>query len=127
MKKIKYLLQKWDGIWSVALTFLGFYLIGLILSNVFGLAVGTYDPGFIQPLLLAAAVVIGATNFAVLGLYFTFRGIHNYIYGSIKNGSIINKSKEDWGSISATNRFIITLSIIAFFILAIVLVYIQLI
>jgi hypothetical protein len=44
-KKIKYFLQKFDGVWSVPLTIAGFWLLGTILVSVFGFAAGTYDIG----------------------------------------------------------------------------------
>ena len=69
MKRIKFLLQLIDGLWSVPLGFL-FFGSGLLLSSVFGMAVGQYDMAFIQPLFLAGTIVVGATNVAVLGLYF---------------------------------------------------------
>ena len=43
MKRIKYLLQLIDGLWSVPLGFFIFFGSGLFLSSVFGMAVGQYD------------------------------------------------------------------------------------
>ena len=76
MKRIKFLLQLIDGLWSVPLGFFIFFGSGLFLSSVFGMAVGQYDMAFIQPLFLAGTIVLGATNIAVLGLY----RVHNSIY-----------------------------------------------
>ena len=49
MKRIKFLLQLIDGLWSVPLGFFVFFASGLLLSSIFGMAVGQYDMAFIQP------------------------------------------------------------------------------
>ena len=62
MKRIKFLLQLIDGLWSVSLGFFIFFGSGLFLSSVFGMAVGQYDMAFIQPLFLAGTIVVGANK-----------------------------------------------------------------
>lgn len=127
MKQLIRFLQLRDGIWSVPLAFFAFWFVGVILQSTFGYGTGSYDPGFIQPLLLAAAIVIGATNIAVVGVYFTLRGIHRYIYGSKKGGTYFNQSKHDWGNLRPQQRFFIALFVLFFFISLIVLVYLKLV
>lgn len=128
MKKLKYFIQKWDGLWSVPLAFFIFYYAGVLLTTYFGYGTGSYDPGFLQPLFLAAVVVIGATNAGVLGLYFTVKGIHNYLYGQKgDNGKIINFSKVDWKKIAPTHRVLISLAVLMYFITAILFVYLKLV
>lgn len=126
MKKLKYFLQKWDGIWSVPLSFALYAFIGYFLSNL-GLAVGTFDLGFIQPLFLAACVVIFATNMAVAGVYFTFRGVHNYIYGNrdSRTGKFIKSSQYDWRNIAPEKRIYLGFGLIIYYITATILVYCQ--
>lgn len=131
MKKLKYFLSKFDGIWSVPLAFFLFFIIGLALSKL-GIAAGTYDVGFIQPLFLAAVIVIGATNIAIQGLYFTFRDLHRFIYGyKSKQESSVHKfhnpSRSAWTKLTPLQQILIALSVFAFFMLSIIIVYIALI
>mgnify|MGYP001349944372 CR=1 FL=1 len=127
MKKIKYLLQHIDGIWSVPVGFFVFFFIGLLLSSVFGMAVGGYDMAFIQPLALAGTIVIGATNMAIGGLYFTFRGIYKYLYGYKEDNEILNYSKLDFQLLTPIQRICITLISLYFFLLSIIIVYLNLV
>jgi hypothetical protein len=126
LKKVKFYLQLVDGIWSVPLAFFMFWLVGLFLTYVFGYTTGTYDPGFIQPLFLASAVVIGATNVAVFGMYFTFRGLYRYLYGQKdETGKYINYSKIDWLKLKAQHRYFVAFFVFLFFVILIILVYLQ--
>lgn len=127
MKKFKYYIQLLDGIWSVPLVFFAFWFIGILIQSIFGYGTGSYDPAFIQPLLLATAVVIGATNAGVAGLYFTLRGLHRYIYGTKSQDKFINKSKTDWRHLAPLHRFCIALFVLFYFITLIVLVYLKLV
>lgn len=127
ISRLKFLLQHYDGLWSVPLAFFGFYFVGLVLSWFFGYGTGTYDPAFVQPLFLAAVVVIGATNAGVLGLYFTLRGFHRYLYGRKKGEDVLNQSKADWKDLTAVQRLLISLASLAFFIAATIGVYLKLV
>ena len=62
MKRIKFLLQLIDGLWSVPLGFFVFFASGLLLSSIFGVATGQYDMAFIQPLFLAGTIVVGGSK-----------------------------------------------------------------
>lgn len=125
--KIIYYLQKWDGLWSVPLGFLSFFFVGFTLSYFFGVTVGSYDMAFIQPLFLAGTIVIGATNMAVLGLYFTFRTIHKYIYGKKVKDSIINNSKTDFHNSPPIFKICVSLFMFVFFVVSILWVYLKLV
>jgi hypothetical protein len=125
--KIIYYLQKWDGLWSVPLGFFSFFFVGLTLSYFFGVTVGSYDMAFIQPLFLAGTIVIGATNMAVLGLYFTFRTIHRYIYGKTVAGSIVNNSKDDFNSSHPIFKICVSIFLFCFFVVSILWVYLKLV
>lgn len=129
LKKIKWTLQHLDGIWSVPLAFFAFYFVGLGITSLFGYGTGFYDPAFIQPLFLAGAVVIGATNFGILGLYFTVRGLYRYFYGrrDEKTGKIVNDSKEDWVNIPAWLRYVFAFFSLFFFVVAIIVVYLKMV
>lgn len=130
-KRIGYYLQLVDGIWSVPLMFTAFWLIGVLLQLFIGPEVGVYDIAFIQPLFIAAGVVIGATNVAIGGLYFTFRGIYRYIYGQYKEidgvRERVNYSKIDWVKLSVWQRYLIWLFAFFYYVTATILVYIQLV
>lgn len=128
MKKIKYWLQHLDGIWSVPLTFLIFWVIGTLLQTLGGYGVGTYDLGFIQPLFLAISVVIGATNAAIFGVNFTFRGIYRYLYGERNpDGNLINYSKVDWLNLAPWKRYIVAFGVFFYYVSAILAVYLKLV
>ena len=129
LKKAWYYLQLVDGVWSVPLMFLIFWVVGLVLQLFFGFGTGIYDPSFIQPLFLAGAIVIGATNIAVGGLYFTFRGLYRYIYGQKRKDSneLINFSKKDWTKLSEWQRYILAFSIFLYYVSATVIVYLKLV
>lgn len=131
MKKLKFYLQHIDGVWSVPLAFAAFWFAGIFLQFIGGYGAGTYDIGFIQPLFLAAAVVIGATNVAVMGLYFTFRGLYKYLYGEKKDfedgKKIINYSKIDWTKILPWQRYVIAFSVFFYFVFAVIIVYLNLV
>jgi len=127
MKRIKFLLQLIDGLWSVPLGFFIFFGSGLFLSSVFGMAVGQYDMAFIQPLFLAGTIVVGATNIAVLGLYFTFRTIFYYLYGRVENKVIINISKSDFETLKPIQKICISLFLFLFFVVSVIVVYLNLV
>lgn len=108
-KKILFFLELYDGIWSAPAAFFAFWLCGIILQGVFGFAAGTYDLGFIQPLFLAASVVIGCSTLSNIGLKFNFRGFHRFLYGYKQDEKIINESKKLWNELTALQKMQITL------------------
>jgi hypothetical protein len=127
MKKIKFLLEKYDGVWSVPLAFFAFWFIGVVLQ-FFSITAGSYDLAFIQPLFLATSVVIGAVNIAIAGLFFNFRGLYRYLYGyKNENGAVINESKNDFKNLQPWQRFFIALFPLFFLVALIAIVYMKLI
>ena len=128
MKKLKFFLQHVHSIWSVPLMFFVYYLVGILLVSLFGYGTGSYDPAFIQPLFLAGAVVLGIANFALLILFFTFKGLYRYLYGT-KNAKedVVNKSKDDWQTLSVWQRFILAFSVFFLFFVAVALVYLKMV
>ena len=135
MKKLWYYIQLLDGVWSVPLAFAAFWLVGVVLQSLYGYDAGVYDVSFIQPLFLAAAVVIGATNVALLGMYFTFRGLYRYLYGQnkeVRDGTDtktirVNYSKNDWVNLKIWQRYIIAFLVFFYFCTAVVVVYLHLV
>jgi hypothetical protein len=128
LKKLLFYLQHFDGLWSVPLAFAIFWFAGILLQAFFGYGSGTYDPGFIQPLFLAAAVVIGATNVAVMGMFFTFKGLYRYLYGE-KNteGNIINYSKFNWKQLTSWQRYLVAFSVFFYYVSAVIIVYLKMV
>jgi len=126
-KRLKIFLQLYDGVWSVPLAFLSFWFLGVSLASL-GMATGVYDISFIQPLLLAAAIVIGASNIAIGGLFFTFRGLYRFLYGQRNpDGEFVNFSKIKWKSLLPWHQFIVSLSVFFFFFWAVIIVYLKLV
>lgn len=129
-KKLIFWLQHADGIWSVPLIIAFFWLAGNILQAVGGYGTGSYDLAFVQPLLLAIGIVVGATNAAIWGVFFTFRGLYRYMYGQRKYdapGGRINYSKIDWLKLTVWQRYLVAFGCFFFFVAAILLVYLKLV
>lgn len=132
MRGIKYFLQHVHSLWSVPLMFFAYYMVGLLLAALFGYGTGAYDPAFIQPLFLAGAVVLGIANFALLILFFTFKGLYRYLYGKKVKGAaeglkFTNKSKEDWEGLTIWQKFILAFSVFFLFFVAVTLVYLKMV
>ncbi len=126
-KKFYYYLQHVDGIWSVPVTIASFWLAGSILQAVGGYGTGSYDLAFVQPLFLAIGIVIGATNAAIGGLYFTFRGLYRYLYGGKKDGEERNYSKENWQQLTPWQRYVIAFGVFFYYVSAVIVVYLKLV
>lgn len=128
-KKIWYYIQLVDGLWSVPLMFVLFWIAGILLQFIFGYGTGVYDVSFWQPLFLAGGIVIGATNFAVGGLYFTFRGLYRYIYGQKRadGNGLINYSKKDWTKLTEPQRYAVAFIVFLYYVSAIIIVYLKLV
>jgi hypothetical protein len=133
LKKLKFYLQHADGIWSVPMAFLLFWFAGIALQHFGGFGVGTYDPGFIQPLFLAIAIVTGATNAAIFLVYFNFRGLYRYLYGEKRerregNGPLlINYSKIDWLKLKVWQRYLVAFGVFFYYVSAVIIVYLHLV
>lgn len=133
LKKISYWIQHLDGIWSVPLAFTAFWLVGIFLQFLGSHGkdpggVGSYDLAFIQPLFLACGIVIGATNAAIWGLFFTFRGLYRYLYGKLDStGHSKNYSKENWSELTAWQRYLVAFFVYFYYATAIIVVYLKLV
>jgi hypothetical protein len=112
---MKKFLEKFDGLWALPLAFALFIFAGYALQELGGLGTGSYDIAFIQPLFLATAVVIGATNAAVWGLYFTFRDVHKWLYGQRGRSEFRTMDKYTKTIISLTVFFLFFFAIISIF------------
>jgi hypothetical protein len=78
MKKILYNLQKYDGIWSIPIAFLGFFFAGKYSYEYFGDALISTE--YIQVVFMTALVLIFANFVVFLGLNFNFRSLQRYFY-----------------------------------------------
>lgn len=78
IKKLIYSIQKYDGIWSIPLAFLGFFLAGKFGYEYFGDALISTE--YIQITFMAALILIFANFVVFLGINFNFRGLQNYFY-----------------------------------------------
>ncbi|WP_109301012.1 hypothetical protein [Aquimarina sp. AU474] len=123
MKKLRFLIQLWDGIWSVPIAFSLFIFIAILGQKIFGSGVGFYDPAFWQAALLAAGELIFFNLIVFLGLYFNFRHIWKYYKGEKNENQLINKSKEDFNNIKPWQRLVLLLFLYCFYTLILVTLY----
>jgi hypothetical protein len=128
IKKVKFWLHHLDGLWSVPLAFLTFWLVGELFTYLFGFGTAVYDAAFFQPLFLSIAIVIGATNAAIWGLRFNFKQIYKYLYGEKHSqGNRVNYSKVDWKHLSNIQRIIISGFMFLFYVTMIIIVFLKLV
>lgn len=79
-KSLRYLLQLYDGVWSIPLAFLFFFLAGYSSYTYFGDALISTE--YIQYIVLAALVMVVANFVVFLGLYFNFRTLQRMVYSA---------------------------------------------
>ena len=77
-KSVSYLLQLYDGVWSIPLAFLLFFLAGYASFRYFGDALISTE--YIQYIVLAALVMVFANFVVFLGIRFNFRALQREIY-----------------------------------------------
>jgi hypothetical protein len=80
IKKILYNLQKYDGVWSVPVAFLAFFLAGKYSYEYFGDALISTE--YIQIVFMAALILIFANFVVFLGINFNFRSLQRYFYST---------------------------------------------
>lgn len=78
IKRIIKNLQMYDGIWSIPLAFLGFFLAGKYSYEYFGDALISTE--YIQVVFMAALILIFANFVVFLGINFNFRYLQRYFY-----------------------------------------------
>jgi hypothetical protein len=77
-KKLKYKLEFYDGIWSIPLAFLAFFLGGKYSFKYFGDALISTE--YIQYGLLSSLIMIFMNFVVLLGARFNFKSLQNYFY-----------------------------------------------
>jgi len=80
MKKVLKYLQMYDGLWSVPLAFLAFFLVGRYGYEYFGDALISTE--YIQIVFMAALILIFANFVVFLGINFNFRSLQRYFYST---------------------------------------------
>jgi hypothetical protein len=78
MKKVLRYLQMYDGVWSIPLAFLGFFMAGRYGYEYFGDALISTE--YIQVVFMAALILIFANFVVFLGINFNFRSLQRYFY-----------------------------------------------
>lgn len=132
-RKLLFFLQLRDGFWSAPVAFFLYVMVGSYISWQFGYTTGTYDPSFIQPVLLTAAVMLAFSTLTGICMWLNFRHTHRYGWGKHKvnpvDGNIIkNYSKEDWNEkLTAWERIKVTMFIYFAYLFLSVVVYIKMI
>jgi hypothetical protein len=80
MKKFLYYLQKYDGIWSIPLAFIGFFLAGQYSFEYFGDAIISTE--YLQFVVLTSLIMVFANFVVFLGINFNFRSLQRYFYST---------------------------------------------
>lgn len=90
MKKLLYYLQLFDGIWSVPIAFLGFFIAGSLSLEYFGDPLISIE--YIQQVILAGLILVFANFVTFLGGFFNFRGLQKFFYSKELKEKIITLS-----------------------------------
>jgi hypothetical protein len=117
--RLKRHLQLWDGIWSILVGALIFFVVGSLIQVVFTNpadpqgAPGFYDPSFIQAAAYASFIQVCVNTAVLLGMYFNFRGVWRYLYGNKdrEGHSVENQSKSDFKTLKAWQKIVLSLSL----------------
>ena len=88
MKKILYYLQKYDGVWSIPVAFLAFFLAGKYSYEYFGDALISTE--YLQHVFLASLILIFANFVVFLGINFNFRSLQRYFYSEEIKRDVVN-------------------------------------
>lgn len=80
LKKLIYNIQLYDGLWSIPVAFLGFFLAGKYGYEYFGDALISTE--YIQIVFMAALILIFANFVVFLGINFNFRSLQRYFYSA---------------------------------------------
>jgi len=80
LPKLVAFFTKWDWVWSIPLFTVLYWLTGYLLA-VSGFAISVFDISFIQPLVLAVLIVVGASAAAQFIILFHLDEIWNHYFG----------------------------------------------
>jgi len=90
IKRLLYKLQLFDGVWSIPLAFLGFFIAGSLSLEYFGDPLISVE--YIQQVILSGLILVFANFVAFLGGFFNFRGLQKFFYSKELKEKIINLS-----------------------------------
>jgi hypothetical protein len=90
IKKLLYKLQLFDGVWSIPLAFLGFFIAGSLSLEYFGDPLISIE--YLQQVILSGLILVFANFVAFLGGFFNFRGLQKFFYSKELKEKIINLS-----------------------------------
>jgi len=90
IKKLLYKLQLFDGVWSIPLAFLGFFIAGSLSLEYFGDPLISVE--YIQQVILSGLILVFANFVAFLGGFFNFRGLQKFFYSKELKEKIITLS-----------------------------------
>jgi hypothetical protein len=93
LKAITYVLQLFDGIWSIPLAFVVFSVIGTLSYRYFGDALISTE--YLQYVVLAALIMVVANFVVFLGIRFNFRALQRQIYSS-QMKEALNTDLDTW-------------------------------
>ena len=115
-------LEVYDWAWSLPLFGLLYWGVGFVLGGVLGMAVGTFDLSFIQPLFLAIAVVIGGAMAFIYCLRYVFNKIlYKYLYDCKGKEDICFEN--DFINLQAWQRVCLLLLLFCFISLLVVIIF----
>lgn len=123
IKHIRFMLQLWDGVWSIPLAALLFLGSGYLLQWIFTDPVsgqggpGFYDPSFIQAGFYASLMCVFVNTVAWWGLYFNFRAVWRYYVGrrNKEDGKVLNLSKDDFLKQKPWVKIVLLIGLYVFF------------
>jgi hypothetical protein len=93
LKAITYVLQLFDGLWSIPLAFVVFSVIGTFSYRYFGDALISTE--YLQYVVLAALIMVVANFVVFLGIRFNFRALQRQIYSS-QMKEALNTDLDTW-------------------------------
>jgi hypothetical protein len=90
IKRLLYKLQLFDGIWSIPLAFLGFFLAGSLSLKYFGDPLISIE--YLQQVILSGLILVFANFIVFLGINFNFRGLQRFFYSQELKEKIVSLS-----------------------------------
>ena len=116
--RVKHFILQFDAMWSVPLGIVLFIAYPTILYKM-GLVAEAYPLSSFHAFILACIIIISATNFSVIGLYFTFRDLFYQIYS--KTG------REDFKALNKLYKLCIAIFFFLVFYLSVLVVFLKIV
>ena len=116
--RIRHFILQFDAMWSVPLGIFLFIAYPTILYKM-GMVAEAYPLSSFHAFLLACIIVISATNFSVIGLYFTFRDLFYQIYS--KSG------REEFKGLNPTYKLCISIFFFLVFYYSVLAVFLKIV